>query len=165
MVNSIPSKSREYSDGEISNMHQEFLLNNREEGELINLQINPQRSYFVKFDGPPTYNKNGLNGEQDKALQVDQLGVEHRGRNQQVGYAGNQYIEPFIIEKEAILCKKKVYKEIVYHCIEEHNDAHGSKINNLFEVDHMSYSDVKKFLFLPEVIITNYFQSKLRDEK
>ena len=29
----------------------------------------------------------------------------------------------------------------------------------------MSYSDVKKFLFLPEVRITNYFQSKLRDEK
>lgn len=77
---------------------------------------------------------------------------------------GQQYVEPFIIAKEAILCKKKADKEIVYHCIEEHDDAHGSEVNNLFEVGHMSYSDVKNFLSFPEVIITNYFQSKLKDE-
>ena len=29
----------------------------------------------------------------------------------------------------------------------------------------MSYSNEKKILFLPEVRLTNYFQSKLRDEK
>ena len=29
----------------------------------------------------------------------------------------------------------------------------------------MSYSDVKTFLLFPKVIITNYFQSKLKDEK
>jgi len=29
----------------------------------------------------------------------------------------------------------------------------------------MSYSDVKKNIFLPEVIIKNYFQSNVRDEK
>ena len=46
-----------------SNMHQEFLLNSREEEEIIKLQINPQSSYFVKFDDPPIYNENGLNGE------------------------------------------------------------------------------------------------------
>ena len=82
-----------------------------------------------------------------------------------MGNVGQQYVEPFIIAKEAILCKNKVDKEIVYHCIEEHNDAHGLEVNNLFEVRHMSYSDVKFFLFLPEIIITKYFQSKLRDEK
>lgn len=81
-----------------------------------------------------------------------------------MGYVGQQYIEPSIIEKEVILGKKKFDKEIVYHCIEEHNDAHGSEVNNIFEVDHMSYSNVKNFLF-PEVRITNYFQSKLRNEK
>lgn len=80
-------------------------------------------------------------------------------------YVGQQYIEPSIIAKEVILCKNKVDKEIVYQCIEEHNDAHGSELNNLFEVDHMSYSNVKNFLFLPEVRITNYFQLKLRDDK
>ena len=106
------------------------------------MQINQQSSYFVKFEDPPIYNENGLNGEQDKALQVHQLGVEHTGRNHQVGYVGQQYIEPSIIAKEAILCKKKDNKEIVYHCSEEHNDAHGSEVNNLFEVDHMSYSNV-----------------------
>jgi len=52
------------------------------------------------------------------------LGVEPTGRNQQVRYVGQQYIEQIIIAKEDISCKKKADKEIVYHCIEEHNDAH-----------------------------------------
>ena len=38
-------------------MHQEFLLSSREEEEIIKLQINPQRSYLDKFDGPPIYNE------------------------------------------------------------------------------------------------------------
>lgn len=63
-------------------MRQEFLLNNREEEEIITLQINPMRSYLDKFDGPPAYNENGLNGEEDEALQVHQLSVEPTGRNQ-----------------------------------------------------------------------------------
>ena len=50
-------------------MHQEFLLNSWEEEEIIKLQINSYRSYIDKFDGPPIYNENGLNGEQDEALQ------------------------------------------------------------------------------------------------
>ena len=69
---------------ENSNMHQEFLLSSQEEEEIIKLQINPQSSHFVKFDDPPIYNENGLNGEQDEALQAHQLGVEPIGRNQQV---------------------------------------------------------------------------------
>lgn len=60
----------------------------------------------------------------------------------------NVCVEPFIIAKEAILCKKKVDKESVYHCIGEHNDAHGLEVNNLFEVGHMSDSDVNFFFFL-----------------
>lgn len=48
---------------ENSNMHHEFLLSSREEEEIIKLQINPQSSYFVKFDDPLIYNENGLNGE------------------------------------------------------------------------------------------------------
>ena len=148
---------------ESSNMHQESLLSSQEEEEMIELQINPQSSYFLKFDDSPIYNENGLNGEQVEVLQVHQLSLEHTVRNQQEGYVGQQYIEPSIIAKEVILCKKEADKEVVYHCIEEHNDAHGSKINNLFEGDHMSYSNVKKIIFLPEDRITNYFQS--RDEK
>lgn len=68
-----------------------------------------------------------------------------------MGNVGQQYIQPFIITKEAILCKNKVDKDSVYHCIEEHNDAHGSEVNNLFEVGHMTYSDVEKILFLPKL--------------
>jgi len=47
---------------------------------MIKLQTNPQRSYFVKFNGPPIYDK-------------------HREENQQVGNVGQQYVKPFIIEK------------------------------------------------------------------
>ena len=74
----------------ISNMHQEFLLSSREEEEIIKLQINPQSSYFVKFYDPIIYNENGLNGEQDEALQVHRLGVEHIGTSQQVEYFGQK---------------------------------------------------------------------------
>ena len=69
---------------------------------------------------------------------MHQLGVEPTRRNQHEGYVGQQYIEPYIIAKEPILCEKKDDNEIVYHCIEEHKDVHGSEVNNLFEVDHMS---------------------------
>lgn len=69
-------------------MHQEFLLNSKEEEEIIKLQINPQSSYLVKFDDPPIYNESGLNGERDEALQVYQLGVEPIGRNQQMECVG-----------------------------------------------------------------------------
>ena len=99
-------------------MHQEFFLSSREEGEIIKLQINPERYYLDNFDGPPIHNENGLNGEQDEALQVHQLGVEPTGRNQQVRYVGQQYIKPIIIAKETISCKRKDDKEIIYHCIE-----------------------------------------------
>lgn len=139
---------------------------------MIELQINPQSSQFVRLDDPPIYNENGLNGEHDEVLQVHHLGVEYTGINQQVEYVGQQYIEPFIIVEEAILCEKKDIKRlytialnIVNNCIEEHNDAHGSEVNNLFEVDCMPYIDVKIFLFLPKAIITNYVQSKLRNGK
>lgn len=103
------------------------------------MQINPQSSYFIKFDDPPIFNESGLNGEQDEDLQVYHLGVEPIGRNQRVEYVGQQYLEPSIIEKDAFSYKKEAYKGVVFHCIEEHNDAHGSKVRNLFEVDRMSY--------------------------
>ena len=93
-------------------MHQESLLSSQEEEEMIEFEINPQSSYFVRFDDPPIYNENGLNGEHDEALQVHQLGVEPTGRNQQVIYVGQQDIEPIIIEKEAISCKRKMIKRL-----------------------------------------------------
>lgn len=51
-------------------MHQEFLPNSLQVGEIIKLQTNTQRSYFVKFDGPPNYEKYDSDDEWDEGLQV-----------------------------------------------------------------------------------------------
>jgi len=122
----------------------------------VNKELQIEGVWKCVLDGAYSNERTGVS--QDEDLQAQQLGVGHREENQQVGNVGQQYVKPFIIANEDILGKKKDDKEIVYHYIEEHNDAYGSKVNNLFEFGHMSCSDVKIFLFLLEVIITNYFQ-------